>query len=308
MVLGYNFNHMKNKIIVLGSSNIDMVVKMERFPVAGETILGGTFLVSPSGKGANQTVAIQRLGKNVRFVSKLGNNIFGKQLLKLYKQEGMNTDYILIDSSNLTGIALITVDSQNENNIVVAPGANVSLSKKDMLQIEDCFNDCSYLLMQLEIPIEIIKHAASQAKMRNRKTILNPTPDQNLPDSLLKSLYMITPNKTEAEMLSGIKITKTKNVREAANIISTKGMGNVIITLGSEGAFVKEKDKCYFVKPFKAKAMDTTAVGDTPNGTLCFALSEGFPIVKAAKLVSKAASISVTRMGRGNLQFLIDRN
>lgn len=286
-----------SNIIVLGSSNMDMVVKSSRLPKPGETILGGTFLMNPGGKGANQAIAVARLGGKVRFISKIGNDIFGKQLLELYKSEGIDTATVLTDMENITGVALITVDANAENCIVVASGANASLSKDDIMLMKYCFKDCDFLLMQLETPLDTILYASMLAKENGIKTILNPAPAQQLPDSLLSSLYMITPNKTEAEMLSGLKITDKNSVKVAAEIIAAKGVENVIVTLGSEGAYVREENESYFVEACEVKAIDTTAAGDTFNGALCTALAEGFSIRQAAKFASKAASISVMRMG-----------
>lgn len=276
---------------------MDLVVGSEHFPAPGETIFGGGFLMNPGGKGANQAVAAKRLGGNVCFISKLGNDLFGHELLELYRLENINTDFILKDLDNPTAVAIINIDAKGENNILVASGANASLSKYDIKQIKYCLNDCDILLIQLEIPIDTIKYAASLAKSKGVKIILNPAPAQKLPDSLLSSLYIITPNKTEAELLSGMKITDMESVREVADNIAAKGVENVIITLGSDGVFVKEKDEYYFIEAFKVKAIDTSVAGDTFSGGLCAALSGGFNLRQAVKFASRAASISVTRIG-----------
>jgi ribokinase len=286
-----------NKIIVIGSSNTDMVIKTERLPLPGETVLGGTFLMNPGGKGANQAVAAVRLGGKVSFIAKTGNDVFGKQSVKLYREEGIDTGYIFTDTDNPSGVALISVDSKGENCIVVASGANASLSIADIEQARPGIETGSFLLMQLETSLETIEYAAQLAKKKGIKVILNPAPAQELPLSLFENLYLVTPNKTEAELLSGIKITDRQRAEKAAEEIAQKGVDNVIITLGAEGALIKERDTFHFVEAEKVIAVDTTAAGDTFNGALCVALSEGKGLADAVRFASKAAALSVTRMG-----------
>ena len=194
------------KIFVIGSSNTDMVIKSEKIPVPGETVIGGTFMMNPGGKGANQAVAAARMGGNVTFVSKIGNDLFGKQSVEGYIAEGIKTDFIFTDPVNPSGIALITVDAKGENCIVVAPGANATLCPNDILKAKNEIETSELLLLQLEIPMETVEYAAEIACNKGVRVILNPAPAQTLSNKLLKCLYMITPNKTEAEMLSGIKV------------------------------------------------------------------------------------------------------
>lgn len=286
-----------NKIIVIGSSNTDMVIKADKLPVPGETILGGKFIITPGGKGANQAVGAARLNGNVTFISKTGNDDFGRQAVKLYQNERINTDYVFTDRNNPSGVALITVDSKGENCIVVASGANATLSVQDIEQARAEIETGNFLLMQLETPIETVEYAAKLAKQRGIKVILNPAPARELSSSLIENLYLITPNKNEAELLSGIKISDLECAQRAAEVISQKGVDNVVITLGNQGVLVKEKDSCCFVEAQKVIAVDTTAAGDTFNGALCVALSEGKNLSKAVEFASKAAAISVTRMG-----------
>lgn len=288
---------MKNKIVVIGSCNTDMVVKSKRLPVPGETILGGTFFMNPGGKGANQAVAAVRLGGNVTFIAKTGNDLFGRQSIELYNSEGICADHIFSDPEHPSGVALITVDDSGENCIVVASGANASLSPDDIRKVEKEVESADIVLLQLEIPLETVEYAAELANKYGAKVILNPAPACSLSDDLLKSLYIITPNKTEAEILSGIKVTNWKSAREAADVISSKGVDIVVITLGSLGALIKDGKEYHEVPAFKVSAVDTTAAGDTFNGALCVGLSEGMSILEAVKMASKASSITVTRMG-----------
>ncbi|GIL24121.1 MAG: ribokinase [Bacteroidota bacterium] len=285
------------KIIVIGSCNTDMVIKTDRLPTPGETVLGGTFLMNAGGKGANQAVTAARQGGQVTFISKTGNDVFGKQSVELYNSEGINTDYIFSDAKNPSGVALITVDSHGENCIVVASGANGSLSAADIESARTEIESGSIVLMQLEIPIDTVEYAAELASNKGISVILNPAPARTLSEKLLKCLYVITPNEHEAEMLSGIKVTDWTTAKKAADVISSKGVNNVVITMGSQGAFVKEQDEYYTVEATKVTAVDTTAAGDSFSGAFCVALAEGKSIKDAVKVATRVAAITVTRMG-----------
>ncbi len=288
------------KIVVVGSCNTDMVIKADRLPVPGETILGGTFFMNPGGKGANQAVSASRMGGNVTLISKTGNDVFGKQSVMLYTTEKIKTDYIFSDSKHPSGVALITVDSNGENCIVVASGANAYLSPADINKASAEIESSDLVLMQLEIPIETVEYVAELAHSRGIRVILNPAPARSLSDSLLKNLYMIVPNSSEAEILSGIRVTDSATARQAADIISARGVDIVVVTLGSQGALIKEYDEYHFVEACKVEAVDTTAAGDTFCGSVCVGLSEGKTILESVKLAAKAAAITVTRMGAQN--------
>jgi ribokinase len=285
------------KIVVIGSCNTDMVVKSDRLPVPGETVLGGAFMMNPGGKGANQAVAVARLGGNVTFISKTGNDLFGKQSIKMFDEENINTDYIFSDPYHPSGIALIMVDTTGENCIVVASGANGTLSPHDIDKAKNIIESADILLMQLEIPMETVEYAAKLAHEKGIKVILNPAPSAFLSNELLECLYAIVPNNNEAEMLSGIKVTDWESAKQAADIISAKGVDIVVITLGSKGALIKEGDMHYEVPVEKINAIDTTAAGDTFCGALCVGLSEGLTIVDAVTMANKASGITVTREG-----------
>lgn len=288
---------MKKNILVVGSTNTDMVVKATRFPAPGETILGGKFLMNPGGKGANQAVAAQRLGGNVTFVGKTGNDIFGKQAVELLKSEGINTEFMLTDSKNPSGVALITVDLKGENSIVVASGANGTLSAADLANTGALFNAADCVLLQLEIPLETVSRVAGLAAEKGRKVILNPAPALPLPESLLKGLYMITPNENEAELLTGIAVSDMVSANQAALVLKAKGVQNVIITMGAAGAYVLSTEFTGMVAAPTVSAVDTTAAGDTFNGALAVFLFEAKTVQEAVKLACKAASIAVTRIG-----------
>jgi ribokinase len=285
------------KIVVVGSCNTDMVIKADRLPVPGETILGGTFLMNSGGKGANQAVAAARLGGNVTLVSKTGNDVFGKQSVMLYASENIKTDYIFSDPKHPSGVAMITVDSKGENCIVVASGANAYLTPTDIDIASGEIESSDLVLMQLEIPIETVEYVAELATKKGIKVILNPAPARTLSNDLLKHLYIIIPNKSEAEILSGIKVTDIDSAKQAADIISAKGVDIVVITLGSQGALIKENASFQFVEAVKVEAVDTTAAGDTFCGAVCVGLSEGKTILDSVKMAVRSASLTVTRMG-----------
>ncbi len=288
---------MGKKIIVIGSSNTDMVVKSPRLPKPGETILGGEFFMNPGGKGANQAVAAARAGGDVIFITRVGEDIFGKKAVSGFIKEGINTDYIFSDSSYPSGVALITVDNEGENSIVVAPGANMALTTGNIDDISHVLKEADILLMQLEIPLKVVEHAAKIAAENNVKVILNPAPGIGLPPHLFKYIHLLTPNETEAEIISGIEVKDERSGSRAAQKIHREGVNNVIITMGSKGALLCTGGECEMIPAPVVKAIDTTAAGDVFNGALTVALSEDKPLVEAIKFGSAAAAISVTRLG-----------
>ena len=279
-----------HNILVVGSSNTDMVVKTNHLPRPGETVLGGTFFMNPGGKGANQAVAVARLGGQVSFICKTGSDIFGHQSQQLFEEEG-------IDPKNPSGVALITVDAHAENCIVVASGANANLLPSDLAKSEEAIEKADLILMQLEIPMDTVEFVAKMASKKNKRVILNPAPAQTLSATLLRHLYMITPNETEAEMISGVKITDEVSAKKAAQVIMEMGVQNVIVTLGSKGALIYCDSMVDMVPAIKVEAVDTTAAGDIFNGALTVALAEGRDLREAVRFACKASAISVTRVG-----------
>jgi len=287
----------QTKIIVIGSTNTDMVIKSDHLPAPGETLLGGTFFMNPGGKGANQAVAASRLGGKVTFISKTGNDIFGEQSVQNLKNEGINTEYMAVDPENPSGIALITVDSMAENCIVVAPGSNMTLKPDDIDKAIKQIELAEIVLLQLEIPIETVEYATQIAYRNNKKVILNPAPAQKFSDSILKTIHILTPNETEAEILTGVKVTDIGSAEKAAGILRNKGVEIVIITMGANGAFIYTDSLAELIPAPEVKAVDTTAAGDTFNGALAVAVSEGLNIREAVQFANKAASIAVTKFG-----------
>lgn len=287
----------KQKILVVGSSNTDMVVKAHHFPQPGETILGGDFYIFQGGKGANQAVASARAGGNVAFICKVGNDAFGNSAILHYQQEGINVNAIVVDANTPSGVALITLNAEGENTIVVASGANALLSKDDIANAGSVFNDASYIITQLETPIETIEYLATIAKAEGKKLILNPAPAASIPDAIFDGLFLITPNESETALLTGIHVNDETTAKEAVRIFKVKGVQNVIITLGSKGAYIACREFEGLVPAHKVKAVDTTAAGDVFNGALVVALAEDQSWIEAVEFASKAAAISVTKLG-----------
>ena len=285
------------RILVIGSSNTDMVIKTEKMPAPGETILGGTFLMNPGGKGANQAVAAARLGGKVSFITKRGNDLFGNQAVGLFMREGIDTQYIVKDMELPSGVALITVDATGENSIVVAPGSNGNLLPEDISLKMLQKGKCGIMLLQLEIPVKTVEYAVDKATEYGIKVILNPAPATILPDDLYRNIWLITPNETEAEILTGIRVHDVPSAEDAAESFKKKGVKNVIITLGASGAYISSDMFTGMVPGLKVEAVDTTAAGDVFNGALAVAIAEGNSLEEAVQFANKAAAISVTRLG-----------
>ena len=290
---------MKKKIVVVGSSNTDLTVKVDHFPLPGETLIGDNFITAQGGKGANQAVAVARLGGDASFVCCLGDDAFGNQSLELLKKEGMDTRHIRLIKGASSGVALIPVDKKGENTIIVASGANAMLSVDDIKKAEQDIKDAGILLMQLETPIPALIYAARIAHENGVKVILNPAPfpKNPLPQELLENIDIIIPNETEAAYMAGEQITDEQSALSVIRKIQDLGVGNVIVTVGSKGAYTLEDGKLINVPAFPVKAVDTVAAGDTFCGALCVALSKGFSMSDAIRIGNKAASIAVTRIG-----------
>lgn len=284
-------------ILVIGSSNTDMVVKTSQFPQAGETILGGDFFMFPGGKGANQAVAAARLGAHVTLVAKVGQDIFGQQAKAGFEKENIDTSFVFTDSEVASGVALITVNEAGENSIVVASGANNQLSIDNIDHAHIALEAADMMLIQLETPLSTVAYAIEKGAKMGKKVILNPAPAQLLSENIYKNLFLLTPNETETELLTGIKVKDLNSASTAANVFLQKGLANVIITMGAQGAFFKNKTDEYLIPAPKVKAVDTTAAGDVFNGALAVALSEGQSWRTGIGFACKAASIAVTRMG-----------
>lgn len=284
------------KIIVVGSSNVDLTVRVRRLPLPGETIRGATLLRTNGGKGANQAVAAARLGADVVFITCLGNDASGGMLSAQFAADGIDTSCIKL-SATPTGTALIFVDDNAENCIAVAPGSNNDLLPADIDAARSTMEGASYLLVQLVIPMPTVVRAVELAHSLGIKTIMNPAPMNPVPEDLFSRIWLITPNQTEAEQLTGVHVESEDDAARAAEVLFAKGVKNVIVTLGSKGSLVCTPEGREFVPSRKVKAIDTTGAGDVYNGALVAALSQGKSLIEAARVATLASSIAVTRMG-----------
>ena len=288
---------MKKKIVVIGSSNTDMIIKVHRLPVPGETVLGGEFSTAQGGKGANQAVAAARAGGDVVFIARVGDDIYGSEALEGFVKDNIDVSFVVRDENHPSGAASIMIDDEGENIIAVASGANACLSESDILKAEGAIINSGVVLMQLETPIDTVKAASVLAASHNITTILNPAPAMELSSEILKNVSILTPNESEAELLSGIKIASEEDACKAAEILSSKGVETVLITMGARGVFVFSGDYVGLVGGFDIKAVDTTGAGDVFNGALAAGLSEGMSLEQACTFANGAAALSVTKLG-----------
>ena len=278
---------MKN-ICVIGSLNMDLVVNVDTMPKPGQTLLGGNFKEVPGGKGANQAVAMARLEGNVSMIGKIGNDGFGKTLIEALNNDNVNTSHVHIANCS-TGVAFITVDKNAQNAIVVAPGANFQLTKDDIDKNIDCIKDSDIVVIQLETPLETVKYALQVAKDLNKYTILNPAPAVKLDNEIIGHIDLLTPNETELEIISEIKIEAKKMIE--------KGVKELIVTLGSKGSLYINEEKSFFKPAYTVEAVDTTAAGDSFTGALAVALSNNKTMEEAMDFASKVGALSVMKEG-----------
>ncbi|HOA90590.1 MAG: ribokinase [Bacillota bacterium] len=287
----------KAKILVVGSFMMDLVVRTPRVPENGETIIGTSFNRFPGGKGANQAVAAARLGGAVTMAGKVGSDDFGDEFLSVLASEGINTAYILRDSQAATGVGFITLDHAGNNRIVVVPGANLRYSVQDLAQIESLIKDSDILIMQLEMDMSVIEHAVELAGRYQVPVILNPAPARALNDELLRGVTYLTPNETEAEILTGVKVTSIDRAKEAAEALLEKGVKTVVLTLAEKGALVASNAGATHVSGFSVQPVDTVAAGDAFNGAFAVAISKGKSLVEACRFANAVGAIAVTRPG-----------
>lgn len=285
------------KLVVLGSINADHILNINQFPQPGETVIGQQYKVAFGGKGANQAVAAGRSGADIAFIACVGADDMGERIRQQLATDRIDTQPIEAIADSTTGVALIFVNAEGENVIGIDAGANAAVTPDYLNRYRQRVIDADALLMQLESPLETVIAAAKLAKQHQTQVILNPAPACELPDELLAMVDMITPNETEAQRLTGIAVNNDADAERAASILHDKGIGCVIITLGSRGVWLSENGKGKLVPGFKVKAVDTIAAGDTFNGALVTALLEGKVMSDAVRFAHAAAAIAVTRPG-----------
>lgn len=284
-------------IIVFGSINMDLVTKTPRLPVAGETLTGYEFFTAGGGKGANQAVAAARLGISTQMVGRLGNDDFGRQLLRHLQAAGVQTDGVLVDETTSSGVAVITVDDAGENNIIIIGGANGRLNETDVERLRSRLPGAAALLMQLEIPMATVQLAAQVAHSAGVPVILDPAPAQDIPDELYPLIDIITPNQLEASQLVGFPVDGQEAARQASAELQQRGVSTVIVKLGDRGVFCATAEETFFVPAFSVQAVDTVAAGDAFNGALAVALAQGRLLREAVVWGAAAGALSATKAG-----------
>ncbi|BAU10201.1 ribokinase [Leptolyngbya sp. NIES-3755] len=296
---------MTRSIIIFGSINMDLVARVAQLPKPGETLSGYSFSTVPGGKGANQAVGVAKLKGASRMIGRVGGDAFGEELLKSLQEAGVQTDLVRVDRTISSGVAMIAVDDQSENHIIVIPGANGNVDEKDLEKLESALTDSSILLLQLEIPIPIVESAARIAKRMGATVILDPAPaPANFPEALYSLIDILTPNTTETAQLVGFAIQEQTDVDactalcdRAATILQQKGANTIVIKLGAQGVFCATEQERFFVPAFSVNAIDTVAAGDAFNAGLAAALSEGLPIREAIVWGAAAGALSTTKSG-----------
>jgi ribokinase len=288
----------KGNVTVLGSYVVDLMVRAPHLPVIGETVRGSMFKYGPGGKGSNQGIAAHRAGGQVRMITKIGNDIFAKAALQNYRQEGMDLSYIYQSEVEGTGAALIMVDERSgANKIAVVPGAADRITSAEIERARPAIEQADIFLTQLETNIDAVEQAIAMASRAGVPVILNPAPIQPVSDASLRQVAIITPNETEASILTGIEVDSDEAALRAANVLLGRGPTTVIITLGEKGSLIATRDHSYRVPPLKVQAVDSTGAGDAYNGALATALAEGLEIESAARFASVTAGLSVTKLG-----------
>jgi ribokinase len=289
---------MAKKILVFGSFVVDLTSRTQKFPAPGETVMGSSFVLGPGGKGSNQAVAAHRAGADVTLATKVGKDVFGNIAKDFYTSEGMNTDFIFEDAQKETGTALIMVnEKENQNMILVVSGACANITDADIEMASDQIRNADFLLLQLEINLDALEKVISIAHESSTKVILNTAPAQALPDALFQKIDIVTPNESEASVLTGINVVNYEDARKAAGEFLKKGVKGVVITMGSHGAYVTDGNSEEIIEPIPVDVIDTTGAGDAFNGGFVMALAEGKDIFEAARYGNAAGALAVTKAG-----------
>ena len=284
------------KICVIGSIGYDLTTYMYKFPNAGETIVGKKFIQNPGGKGDNQVIASARVGGDVTFIGAVGDDNYGELLKKNLEENKVKTHMKIVPNMS-SQIATILIDESGENRIVIVPGANNFVDKKQIDDNFDIIKECDIILMQLEIPMETVEYVVDKFYELNKIIILNPAPGAELSDNIIKKCTYLTPNENEIGLITKMPYDTIDNIKSAAKCLFDKGAQNVLVTLGEKGAYLKNKNDDIIIPTLKVKALDTTGAGDCFNGVFAACLAMGKNAIEAIKYANVASSISVTRSG-----------
>jgi ribokinase len=284
-------------ILVFGSINMDLTAYVPKLPQPGETLQGSSYITVPGGKGNNQAVAAARLGADVKFVGRVGTDGFGEEVLQIVSEQNVDTSLVLKDPEHGTGIAVISVDENAENSIIIISGANFAMDDSDVERASQNMTDAKVLMLQLEVPLDACLKAAKAAKEKGVKVVFDPAPAIPLPEEAFKLMDFITPNETETEILTGIRPANQEDAAKAAKIFLEKGVGTAIIKLGAKGVYYESKEESGFIPPYKVDPIDTVAAGDAFNAGVAVAVSEGKPLAEAVRWGAAAGAIATTRKG-----------
>ena len=284
-------------VVVFGSINMDLVVRTARFPQPGETLHGQTFFTAPGGKGANQAVASARLGVPTRMVGRVGQDVFSSTLLEILQQDGVEISGVLQDPDQPSGTAVIMVDDQAENQIVIVAGANGAVGDPDLARLDQALQGAGQLLLQLEVPMDAVQAAARLAHEQGVTVIFDPAPVRPLPDKLYSYIDLLTPNESEASALVGFTVQDEASAAKAARVLLERGVHQVVIKMGGRGAYWHDGQQGVFLPVFKVNPVDTVAAGDAFNGALAAGLAEGLPMQEALRWGMAGGAISTTRIG-----------
>jgi len=285
------------RITVVGSLNMDLVVRAPHLPIPGETIIGRDFRTIPGGKGANQAVAAAKLGAQVTMIGRVGDDDFGRAQLRNLNELGVDTTHVIVDPEAATGIALITLDASGQNTIVLASGANMRLTREDINAAQDAIVQSDALVLQLESPLEVVTYAIDMAHAEGVKVILNPAPARPLPNETLAKLDYLIPNESETALLTGIEVADINSAREATERLHEEGVGTVILTLGARGAFLASAEESIHIPGYNVEVVDTTAAGDAFVGGFAVALAEDRDLIEAIRFANAAGALAVTKLG-----------
>lgn len=284
-------------IVVFGSINMDLTAYVPKLPKPGETLQGSSYITVPGGKGNNQSVAASRLGAPTKFVGRVGTDGFGEQVLQIVGEQKVDLSQVMKDPENGTGIAVICVDQNAENSIIIISGANFALDDSDVARASKVMDDAKVLMLQLEVPLDACLKAAKAAKEKGVQVVWDPAPAVRLPDEAFKLMDFVTPNETETEILVGFKPENAEDASRAAKLFLEKGVGTAVIKMGAKGVYYENKDERGFIPPYKVNPIDTVAAGDAFNAGLAVAISEGKPLAEAVRWGAAAGAIATTRKG-----------
>ena len=285
------------KIVVVGSFNMDLVIKADRRPQNGETLIGNEFGMFIGGKGSNQAISAARLGADVTMVGRLGMDTFGDTFMAEFAKENIDTRYVVRDPTLATGVASPVIDAAGENSIIIVPQANMALTPEDVNRASPLIAEADILLLQMEVPIESSQCAAEIAKTNGTKVILNPAPAGPLHDDFLAHVDVLTPNELETEFLSGVSVSDDEGARRAANVLLDKGISMIVLTLGNRGSLLSTNNQEKLIKGYQVGVVDTTAAGDAFCGALATALGRGAKIEEAVTFANAAGALAVTVLG-----------